>query len=254
MREFSPRVMSPETAGACGADFGAFLSVATSISRMPPCDGAGKSCDSRCSPSTSAVAFTLSPAGTLSNCARPASSVFTLSTRPLAKCSSTRWLAMLLDSCPRIRRTEMLPSGRSVTGRGMPAICLGSGIWNCANANSPPQRTQSTQRDTLKTLCAHCVLCGGAFLCVLIASKLHTALVTKFRIEIPRRPALPTESRRLRFGRSVAEALGEVALDLRTVTAARVEQADQPRRARAKPARHLVEVAFGQLPHRLIEL
>src|SRR5688572_12900493 len=41
---------------------------------------------------------------------------------------------MLFDSCPRISRTDTCPLGRSVTGLGIPAICLGSGIWSWAEA------------------------------------------------------------------------------------------------------------------------
>src|ERR687898_2062131 len=41
---------------------------------------------------------------------------------------------MLLESCPRISRTDTCPAGRSVTGRGMPDISFGSGIWNWADA------------------------------------------------------------------------------------------------------------------------
>ena len=107
-----------------------FGSVATSISRMPPRVGAGNSCDSRCSPSTSAVALTVAPAVPVMkslNSARPFSSVFTVMTFG-PTCRSTGWPVMLFDSEPRIRRTEIAPFGRSSTGRGMPDICFGSGI------------------------------------------------------------------------------------------------------------------------------
>src|SRR5687767_13452390 len=50
---------------------------------------------------------------------------------------------MLLDSCPRISRTDTCPLGRSVTGRGMPAICLGSGIWSWANAGAVQRKTKN---------------------------------------------------------------------------------------------------------------
>ena len=79
MRDWFVSTTSPLTAGASGLVAGAaFLSVATSIRRMPPCPGAWNSCDSRCSPSTSADARTLAPAGMRSNCARPLASVFTV--------------------------------------------------------------------------------------------------------------------------------------------------------------------------------
>src|SRR6185295_7972469 len=54
---------------------------------------------------------------------------------------------MLLESAPRMRRTEIAPFGRSSTGRGMPDISFGSGIakppW--ALAALAPQSTQRRQ-------------------------------------------------------------------------------------------------------------
>ena len=146
IRDWSPRTTWPAMAGASGVVAGPFdRSVATSISRMPPRAGAGNSCDSRCSPSTSAIAFTVAFGVRSLNCARPLSSVFTVSTLEPTR-SSTGWLAMLFDSSPRIRRTETAPFGRSSTGRGIPAICFGSGCaptsWRAAQRTQRKQRTQ----------------------------------------------------------------------------------------------------------------
>ena len=157
-------------AGASGVVAGPLLvSVATSISRMPPDAGAGNSCDSRRSPSTSAVALTVAPASRSLNCARPFSSVFCVSVLE-PTCSSTLCPGMLFDRDPRIRRTEIAPLGRSSTGRGMPDICFGSGIakppcWARATAEPTP-RTPRTQRIRIpasrrqRNLCVLRVHCG----------------------------------------------------------------------------------------------
>ena len=126
MRDWLPMVTAPDVAGAFAAD-GFDVSVATSIRRMPPRVGAGNSRDSRCSPFTSATAFTVAPGVTSLNCARPFSSVLTVSSFP-PPTIFTGWLTMLFASDPRIRRTEIAPFGRSSTGRGIPDISLGSGI------------------------------------------------------------------------------------------------------------------------------
>src|SRR2546426_12252275 len=51
---------------------------------------------------------------------------------------------MLFDKAPRMTRTDTAPLGRSVTGRGMPDICLGSGISNCARAGVARQKPRAT--------------------------------------------------------------------------------------------------------------
>ena len=128
MRDWGPMVTAPATAAvAVGPPAGFDVSVATSIKRMPPRVGAGNSRDSRCSPSTSAIAFTEDPGGTSLNCARPFSSVFTVNALAPATIF-TGWPTMLFESDPRIRRTEIAPFGRSSTGRGIPDISLGSGM------------------------------------------------------------------------------------------------------------------------------
>ena len=64
MRDWPPSVTWPVAAGSGRRSRPALeLSVATSSSRMPPVAGAGNSCDSRCSPSTSAAALSVAPAG-----------------------------------------------------------------------------------------------------------------------------------------------------------------------------------------------
>src|SRR5438876_8142395 len=51
---------------------------------------------------------------------------------------------MLFDSAPRMTRTDTALSGRSVTGRGMPDICLGSGISNWARAGVARPKLRAT--------------------------------------------------------------------------------------------------------------
>src|SRR5262252_2364492 len=57
---------------------------------------------------------------------------------------------MLFESCPRIRRTDTVPFGRSSTGRGMPDICFGSGIANPPGC-APSGFAQRTQRKEQRT-------------------------------------------------------------------------------------------------------
>ena len=57
---------------------------------------------------------------------------------------------MLFDSCPRMSRTDTWPAGRSVTGRGMPDICFGSGIWNWANAGAAKASTANSSSEELR--------------------------------------------------------------------------------------------------------
>ena len=140
---------SPVTAGASGCVAGAFdVSVATSISRMPPRGGAGNSCDSRCSPSTSALAFTVAPGVTLSNCARPASSVFTVQ-HLVADAQFDRMVRDVVGQLAADQREPRSPVRQVVTGRGMPDICFGSGIgtarWMLAHRTEDTKATEDTE-------------------------------------------------------------------------------------------------------------
>ena len=128
MRDCSPMTTSPVSRRR-GRRGGApwLVSVATSIRRIPPRAGAGNSCDSSCSPSTSVVALTVAPGVHGIELRAPALVGLDRDHfRPDVQVD--RWPAMLFDSSPRIRRTEIDPLGRSSTGRGMPDICFGSGI------------------------------------------------------------------------------------------------------------------------------
>ena len=71
---------------------------------------------------------------------------------------------MLFENHLRINRTDTVPSGRSA-GRGMPDICLGSGIWNCALRLLPPKRprTQRVSPRILRVVMPSAVIC---ILCV----------------------------------------------------------------------------------------
>ena len=148
IRDCPPSVTWPVAAGVAGAPAPALeLSVAASSSLMPPMAGAGNSRDSRYSPSTVAEALSVSPAGRRSNWTRPASSVFAVWTFEPTR-SSTVCPGRPLVTEPRTTRTVMLPSGRSVTGRGIPDICFGSGIWNWARTAVRPPTTHRTQRSS----------------------------------------------------------------------------------------------------------
>ena len=71
MRDWPPMTTGPAAAGALASAATPFdVSVATSSRRMPPRAGAGKASDSRRSPSTTATALRVSPAGRLPNSAR----------------------------------------------------------------------------------------------------------------------------------------------------------------------------------------
>src|ERR1051326_695063 len=263
MRDWFPMVTAPGAAGILAAA-GFDLSVATSMRRMPPRVGAGNSRDSRCSPSTSATAFTVAPGVTSLNCARPFSSVLTVNSFA-PPTIFTGWLTMLFESDPRMSRTEIAPFGRSSTGRGMPLISRGSGIWNWPAASRPAPRTQrkeqTTQREKRDRFTnisffplSLCVLrrvwagLGSPF------SERPAAGLAKLRILIVLRAARAAPPRGgILVDGSLAHAFCEVFLDPLPVPRARVEILDQARGAGAQAPRHLAEVVFRQPAHRAIE-
>ena len=165
---------------------------------MPPCPGAGNSCDSSCSPSTSRSPSAWRPAGSLSNCARPWASVFVVCTSE-PTCSSTVWFAMLFVIAPRMTRTDTEPFGRSSTGRGIPAICRGSGwAWSGAAINSaattktPPRRTRRTHENTDGTQFAS-VSSGRASVVEFSGSQFVPAVLTEPRVGLVLRAAVGAE-------------------------------------------------------------
>src|SRR5581483_3026147 len=203
---------------------------------------------------TTATAFTGAPAGRPANSARPFSSVFAVRTSD-PTWSSTGTFERLFDSCPRMRRTDTVPSGRSVTGRGMPAICFGSGIWNWAAA-MPAQRLPRTPRTAASLgLPARPTRAPG----VRLPSELLSTGLAVTGIGVvpgPTRRARPRGRRSLVdvHGRRPAppwaldwtsgEAPRELALDLLAVARAGVQLAHQARRARAQAPRHLLPVGL----------
>src|SRR5947209_10391464 len=261
MREFPPSTTCPGTGVAGSLSFAAAsLLVATSNSRTPPCAGDAKSCDSSRSPSTTTTAFTVSPGGTSSNCARPLASVFTVRTvAPI--CSSIGKLGMLLERSPRMSRTEIEWSGRSVTGRGMPDICFGSNNWVETKAERT-QRTPRTQRK--KPIRVQVVwivpvisfVSFVSFVFIQRLSKLDATTFTEPRVCIVDGRARGTgrHGSRLLWTRGFAQSPREVAFDLITVPRAGIELPHQACGPRAEATGHVPPVRFGHLPHRAIEL
>src|SRR6185312_11118620 len=88
------------------------------------------------------------------------------------------------------------------------------------------------------------------------SSQLRPTLFAELRVDITRSATRGAESRGL-FYRPCLPRLSDSPLKLffhlRSIAAARIELPDETRRAGAEACRHLVEVAGGQLPHRLVE-
>src|SRR3984957_3716388 len=252
MRVWPPMTTWPLTGGALGSVGGALdLSVATRSRRMPPWAGAGNASDSRRSPSTTATAFRVSPGGRLPNSALPAWSVFAVRTSdPTWSSTGKSW--MLFDIAPRMRRTDTVPFGRSVTGRGMPDICLGSGIANWARSGAPTKNHARSTTNALhhggrgghgcsmsnrpgnKIFVPPCPLCPrcknrGA------ASELVPAVLAEARVWIVHRRTGRPAGRHRGMRRGLTEPLRQIALDLLSIPTAGVELAHQARRTGAQP-------------------
>ena len=168
---------------------------------------------------------------------------------------------MLLESCPRISRTDTCPAGRSVTGRGMPDICFGSGIWNCANAgavkgkmkNEKEERQASSKREQLA--CRRTCRTSrrrrsqsrrmGRCPCSQLPSALCPLPSDSVSVSVSERTRLPALTSRAASSRSISSRYPLLVLS----SCCSSRTARERRRAD-----HLFVVPFGDLAHRAIEL